>query len=474
MTARPKIATGSGRPTWRRNRALTLIKPLDEPLVIAGQGTTGLEIAEQAAERGVERGDVLVCCGGGGLTSGIALALEARAPYLRARPVEPAGFDDVARSLAAGTILSNARTSGSICDAIVTPRPGTLTFPVMQRLCGPGLVVTDDEALRAMALAFSRFASCWSRGAQWRWPRRCSVRTDRGRGGDRGGVGRQRGCRAVSPCAGALRALMPHLLLPELRLHVTDDGPRTARAIVFAHALGTDLRVWDHVVAALRPGRRMIRLDMRGHGLSDVPPSPYPMGALVRDAERALDALGVRDAIVVGLSIGGLIAQGLATKRPGPRGRAGAVEYGGQDWRSLGLGGPDCGGARGRDGAISEATLARWFPRPFRDGSEAALWRSRLEATPVDGWIGAAAAIAGADFYTTTAALTLPTLVIAGSEDGSTPPDVVRETAELIAGARFSLLRRTGHLPRVDRPDAFVAVMETFLDEIGAFPPGDG
>ena len=136
-------------------RGLTLIKPYDEPQVIAGQGTCGLEIAGQAAEEGVFEADVLVCCGGGGLTAGIALALEARAPGLRARPCEPEGFDDVARSLAAGSIQRNARAAGSICDAIVTPAPGEITFPIMARLCGPGLSVSDDEALRAMALAFA-------------------------------------------------------------------------------------------------------------------------------------------------------------------------------------------------------------------------------------------------------------------------------------------------------------------------------
>ncbi len=137
-------------------RGLTLIKPFDEPLVIAGQGTCGLEIAEQAAEAGVTQGDVLVCCGGGGLTSGIALALEARAPGLRARPVEPVGFDDVTRSLATGAIQRNNQTSGSICDAIVTPAPGNITFPILQRLCGPGVVVPDEDCLRAMAAAFNR------------------------------------------------------------------------------------------------------------------------------------------------------------------------------------------------------------------------------------------------------------------------------------------------------------------------------
>lgn len=137
-------------------RGLTLIKPFDNPFVIAGQGTTGLEIAEQAAEEGVSEADVLVCCGGGGLTSGIALALEARAPGLRARPVEPAGFDDVTRSLVSGQRERNERLSGSLCDAIITPSPGELTFPIMHRLCGPGVVVPERDCLRAMALAFSR------------------------------------------------------------------------------------------------------------------------------------------------------------------------------------------------------------------------------------------------------------------------------------------------------------------------------
>ncbi|MCA1337206.1 threonine/serine dehydratase [Pseudooceanicola marinus] len=137
-------------------RGLTLIKPFDEPQVIAGQGTAGLEIAEDLLEMGISEAEMLVCCGGGGLTSGVALACADRAPGLRVRPVEPEGFDDVTRSLAAGEIQRNASMSGGICDAIVTPQPGNLTFPIMSELCGPGLVVTDEEALQAMAQAFLR------------------------------------------------------------------------------------------------------------------------------------------------------------------------------------------------------------------------------------------------------------------------------------------------------------------------------
>ncbi len=138
-------------------RGLTLVRPFDDPQVIAGQGTCGLEIAEQAREIGVTEATMLVCCGGGGLSSGIALALEHAAPAMRVRPVEPENFDDFGRSLAVGEPRTNAPGNASVQDAILTPTPGNLTFPIGQRLFGPGLAVSDDEALRAVALAWRWF-----------------------------------------------------------------------------------------------------------------------------------------------------------------------------------------------------------------------------------------------------------------------------------------------------------------------------
>ncbi len=129
-------------------RGFDLVRPFDDARVIAGQGTCGLEIGEDLPE---DVDEVLVCCGGGGLTSGVALALVGRAVV---RPVEPAGFDDVGRSMRAGERLANDPAARSICDAIVTPTPGALTFPIMARLCGPAMVVSDEEALRAVALAW--------------------------------------------------------------------------------------------------------------------------------------------------------------------------------------------------------------------------------------------------------------------------------------------------------------------------------
>ena len=134
-------------------RGLTLVKPFDEPLVIAGQASVGLEIAAQCEAKEAE---VLVPCGGGGLTSGVALALSEARPDWRVHPVEPEEFDDATRSLASGQREENARRDGSICDAIITPSVGEITFPIMRAHCAAGIVVSEDEAMRAMSLAFAR------------------------------------------------------------------------------------------------------------------------------------------------------------------------------------------------------------------------------------------------------------------------------------------------------------------------------
>jgi threonine dehydratase len=139
----------------QEDRGLPLIKPFDNADVIAGQGTCGLEIAQQAREAGIERAEVLACCGGGGLSAGIALALEADAPQMRLRTVEPEGFNDTARSLAAGEICRNTGPEAGLCDAIVTPAPGQLTFPILNRLAGAGIVVSDDEVRAAMRAAYA-------------------------------------------------------------------------------------------------------------------------------------------------------------------------------------------------------------------------------------------------------------------------------------------------------------------------------
>ncbi len=132
----------------------TLIKPYDDPAVIAGQGTCGLEIARQAAARGAAMDAVLLCCGGGGLAAGSALALRTLTPETEIYVVEPEGFDDHARSLQAGERLGNEPGARSICDALLAPRPGALTFEINRRLLSGGLAVSDAEVAEAVAFAY--------------------------------------------------------------------------------------------------------------------------------------------------------------------------------------------------------------------------------------------------------------------------------------------------------------------------------
>lgn len=132
----------------------SLVKPYDDPYVIAGQGTVGLEIAAQAADAGAELDAVLSPCGGGGLISGTSLALKERSPATDIYAVEPEGFDDTTRSLAAGSRQSNDPAARSFCDALLAPTPGEITFEINRRTLAGGLVVSEAEVGRAMSAAF--------------------------------------------------------------------------------------------------------------------------------------------------------------------------------------------------------------------------------------------------------------------------------------------------------------------------------
>jgi len=136
-------------------RGATLVRPYDDPGVIAGQGTCGLEICEQAATRGVTLEALLVCCGGGGLTAGCALAVEALSPPTAVYVVEPADYNDTQLSLQAGHVVPHGAAQGSICDALLPSQPGELTFAVNQPRVAGGLTVTDDEVKAAMRFAFN-------------------------------------------------------------------------------------------------------------------------------------------------------------------------------------------------------------------------------------------------------------------------------------------------------------------------------
>lgn len=149
ITNREDIAEGLAR-----ERGAVLVPSYDDPMIMAGQGTSGLEFACQMAETGTQLDHLVCCAGGGGLMSGIALAFEGESPDTRLWTAEPEGHDDWRRSLEAGEITANAPGTRSICDAILTPQPGKLTWQVCSRLVSGGFAVTDEQVFEAMRLAF--------------------------------------------------------------------------------------------------------------------------------------------------------------------------------------------------------------------------------------------------------------------------------------------------------------------------------
>lgn len=245
-------------------------------------------------------------------------------------------------------------------------------------------------------------------------------------------------------------------------MHYRDDGPRDGPALVFANSLGTDLRLWDALVPHLPAGLRLIRYDKPGHGLSE-DGGAVTIASLAEDAAALIGATAARPVIFVGLSIGGLIGQALAAARPGlvralvlsnTAARIGTPEGWAERIAAVTAGGT---------GAIAEAVMQRWFAPAFRATPALALWRTMLARTPAAGYVAACAAIAAADLTGAARSLRLPTLVIAGAEDGATPPDLVGATASLIAGAAFHLIPGAGHLPCIEKPNAYAALLNEFM-----------
>jgi 3-oxoadipate enol-lactonase len=257
---------------------------------------------------------------------------------------------------------------------------------------------------------------------------------------------------------------MDMIRLGDVTLHYRVDGDPGGTPVVLANSLGTDFRLWDKVIPLLPDGLRILRFDKRGHGLSSCPGDAYKMDELVDEIAQLLRALGFENCLFVGLSIGGLIAQGLAA-RHGDLLRAmvisnSAMRVGSEAmWQerieSLYAGGIE---------ALADNIMERWFSGRFRQqqGDELVAWRNMLTRTPLQGYIGCCKAIAASDFEQTTSKLKLPTLLIAGSEDGSVPPEIVRATADLIEGSRYELLE-TGHLPCVEQPETFARLIGEFI-----------
>ena len=264
-------------------------------------------------------------------------------------------------------------------------------------------------------------------------------------------------------------SIMKMAQLNGISVHYTDEGDPNGAPLVFSNSLGTDMRLWDVLLPHLPKGLRLIRYDMRGHGLTSAPDGDYFMGDLVADAAALLDHLKVKDCVFVGLSIGGMVAQGLAAERLDlVRGMIlsnTAAKIGTTDiWKQR----MDAARKSGI-GALADATMQRWFTDEWqrKNPEQVQAYKHMMCRTPMAGYLGCCAAISETDLFESTARLTLPTLAIAGYDDGSTPPDLVRETAELVKGAEFQLIRKAGHIPCVEQPQEYADILHRFLMRIG-------
>ncbi|MGM0584967.1 MAG: 3-oxoadipate enol-lactonase [Pseudomonadota bacterium] len=252
-------------------------------------------------------------------------------------------------------------------------------------------------------------------------------------------------------------------------IHYADEGDRGGRPVVFANSLGTDFRVWDRLVGLMPEEMRLIRFDKRGHGLSEAPPAPYRMEDLADDLAGLLDRMELKGAVVVGLSIGGLIAQMLAARRPELVGGIVLMDTAAK------IGDPEMWNeriakAQGEGiGAMADAVMERWFSAAFRANrtEELTAWRNMLTRTPAEGYAGCCAAIRDADLREAAGRISVPVLAMAGDEDGSTPPELVKATADLIPGARFEVVSGAGHLPCVEQPAACASMILGFMEEAG-------
>lgn len=253
-----------------------------------------------------------------------------------------------------------------------------------------------------------------------------------------------------------------------LAMHYRVTGAADLPVVALANSLGTDARIWDGVIAQLAHHYRVISYDKRGHGLSDAPPAPYSLDDHVADLAGLLDHLHVDKLTLCGVSVGGLIAQKFALEHRGrlnglilcdTAARIGTEEMWNRRIEAvLGSG----------LGSISEAVLSLWFTKDFGQRFPAARagWRNMFDRSPAKGYAGTCASLRDADLRAEVGRIDVPTLVIVGAEDRSTPPDLVRQTADLIDGARFEIIEGAGHIPSIEQPEIMAALMLKFMNEV--------
>ncbi|OOY20385.1 3-oxoadipate enol-lactonase [Thioclava sp. DLFJ5-1] len=247
-------------------------------------------------------------------------------------------------------------------------------------------------------------------------------------------------------------------------IHYREDGVAQGVPVICLNSLGTDLRMWDGLVAPLS-GYRLVRMDKRGHGLSATSDAAPTITDLARDALAVADHLGIEAAVFVGCSIGGMIAQEIARIAP-ERVRAlvlsnTAAKIGTEESWAERIATVETQGLP----AMAQGVIERWFGPTFRAHPDCALWVTAVARTDAKGYANCCAALAGADLRDALPEISAPTLVIAGSHDGATPPEQVMEMAAAIPGARAELIEGAGHIPAIEAPEQVARLITEFLKE---------
>ena len=243
------------------------------------------------------------------------------------------------------------------------------------------------------------------------------------------------------------------------------DGPDGAPWIVFSNSLATSITMWDEQAAALKNSYRVLRYDQRGHGGTDAPAGRYAFDTLLADAVALLDVLSIKKAHFAGLSMGGATALGLAERHPDRfesiivcNSPCQSTPQSSQQWEERIAVAQKQGIA-----ALVEPTVSRWFPPEIltKNPPHVDKVRAMIRATPVNGFIGCAAALADHDYATAIAGVRCPALFLVGEKDAPAP--AMRKLHERLPGSRYVELPGAGHISNMDRPAEFSRAVVDFL-----------
>ena len=241
--------------------------------------------------------------------------------------------------------------------------------------------------------------------------------------------------------------------------------PDAKNLVVFSNSLGTDFRIWLPLFDEISEDISVLLYDSRGHGLTGGADKPFGMGDLVDDLIALVEHVGIKRAVFCGLSVGGLICQGVWQKRPDLVKKLMLCDT------AATIGTADIWNARidaiARDGleSIADNVMQRWFTPDFHNerADELAGYRMMMTRQPASGYSATCAAIRDTDFTDGLATISVPVLCVVGDQDGSTPPDLVEAMAAAIPNARFEMIEGCGHIPCVEQPEELAELLQSFL-----------